>query len=279
MQLKRFLTSVLVVIVLLSVAVFSVAAEDAADATLSVVPTAGATAAVDGTLVVTGDTVTVDVMLNNNPGVAYLFVEMEYDTSVLTLTGAESSGIFPIFGDIDVATPGEISVMADFLGDYANVTEESVVVMTLTFSVTGHGDAKVAFVDGTLASNEDLDDVALTRVDAVLAAHTYETSVTDPDCTNAGYTTYACSETDCDKSYNVAGEGALGHTEVPGTPVAATCTSTGLTEGVYCSVCGEWIVPQEVTPITGHTIIDIEKVDAVCGSDGHEAGRGCKFCD
>ena len=45
---------------------------------------------------------------------------------------------------------------------------------------------------------------------------------------------------------------AKGHTEevVPGK--AATCTETGLTDGVKCSVCGETLTEQEVIPALGH---------------------------
>ena len=39
------------------------------------------------------------------------------------------------------------------------------------------------------------------------------------------------------------------HTEVKDEAVAATTTSTGLTEGSHCSVCGEVIVAQEVIPM------------------------------
>ena len=50
---------------------------------------------------------------------------------------------------------------------------------------------------------------------------------------------------------------AKGHTEwiLPSKP--ATCTETGLTEGRFCSVCGEAIQKQEVIPMTSHTLLDV----------------------
>ena len=90
--------------------------------------------------------------------------------------------------------------------------------------------------------------------------HEYEAVVTAPTCTEGGYTTYTCS---CGDSYVADETPALGHTEevIPGKE--ATCTETGLTEGVKCAVCGEILIEQEVVPALGHDW----------------KGTGCTRCD
>ena len=46
---------------------------------------------------------------------------------------------------------------------------------------------------------------------------------------------------------------------------APTCTETGLTDGVKCSVCGEIVTAQEVIPVAGHSYTD--GVCTVCGGE------------
>ena len=46
---------------------------------------------------------------------------------------------------------------------------------------------------------------------------------------------------------------ATGHNEVTAEGYDATCTDPGLSTGVYCDVCGEWIVQQLITEPTGHS--------------------------
>ena len=79
--------------------------------------------------------------------------------------------------------------------------------------------------------------------------HSYVAVVTDPTCTEAGYTTYTC---ECGDTYIGDEVEALGHTEVIDEAVAATCTTTGLTEGTHCSVCEEVLVAQAETPTVDH---------------------------
>ncbi len=82
--------------------------------------------------------------------------------------------------------------------------------------------------------------------------HDYVGVVTDPTCEDKGFTTYTCSR--CDDEYVDDYVDALGHTEVVDKAVAATCTSTGLTEGKHCSVCDKVLVAQEITPVKPHSL-------------------------
>ena len=105
--------------------------------------------------------------------------------------------------------------------------------------------------------------------------HDYSSVVTNPTCTEQGYTTHTCSR--CGDSYTNTYVDALGHSypdeytktetehsktcticghteshehhqvKVDGTP--ATSTETGLTDGYYCDICGYMITAQEEIPV------------------------------
>ena len=73
MQLKRIFVSLLVAIMMLSLAVITAVAADTASATFDVtVETSSTVDAGVKTLVSAGDTLEVKVVIKNNPGVAYI---------------------------------------------------------------------------------------------------------------------------------------------------------------------------------------------------------------
>ena len=89
--------------------------------------------------------------------------------------------------------------------------------------------------------------------------------------------------TDNPRNYFVTNDVSLaaifaGHTIVTDAAVAATCTATGLSEGSHCSVCGEIIVEQTVTPKAEHTIVTDAAVAATCTATGLTEGSRCSVC-
>ena len=74
-------------------------------------------------------------------------------------------------------------------------------------------------------------------------------------------------------------DSAEGHTPVTDAAVAATCTTTGLTEGSHCSVCGAVILAQTVVPALGHNMAAHEAIAKTCTTAGNSAYWFCDRCD
>ena len=69
------------------------------------------------------------------------------------------------------------------------------------------------------------------------------------------------------------------HDLVTSPAVPATCTSTGLTEGSYCSGCGMVVSVQEEVPMLEHVPVDVPAVEPTCTEKGNTAGTKCSLCD
>ncbi len=107
-------------------------------------------------------------------------------------------------------------------------------------------------------------------------AHKYEETVFAPTCTQKGYSVFTCSL--CGDSYEANEIDATGHTPVTEDEVPATCLATGMTAGLYCSVCGVVTVEQKETPALGHNMISHEGRPATYSAVGWEAYEACSRC-
>ncbi len=72
---------------------------------------------------------------------------------------------------------------------------------------------------------------------------------------------------------------ATGHTEETLEAVESTCSSTGLTEGKKCSVCGKILVAQTVTDKKAHTEETLAAVAPTCTEEGKTEGKKCSVCN
>ena len=106
--------------------------------------------------------------------------------------------------------------------------------------------------------------------------HSYTAAVTEPTCTEAGYTTYTCS---CGDSYVEDEVPALGHEEISdGNDKAATCTEPGETAGSHCGRCGIVIKEAGTVPALGHEEVTDAAVAATCTETGLTEGSHCERC-
>lgn len=104
--------------------------------------------------------------------------------------------------------------------------------------------------------------------------HEYTETVTAPTCTTGGYTTYTCH---CGDIYVGNEVEALGHTEVDDMGFAPTCTEPGLEDGSHCEVCGVTLVEQEVIPANGHSYIKVV-TPPTCVDQGYTTTT-CEHCE
>ena len=102
--------------------------------------------------------------------------------------------------------------------------------------------------------------------------HDYKAVVTDPTCTEDGYTTYTCST--CNDTYIDDETDALGH-DYKAVVTDPTCTEDGYTT-YTCSTCGNTFVDDE-TDATGHDETDNDGYcdicdELICDHNCHKGG-------
>jgi len=104
-----------------------------------------------------------------------------------------------------------------------------------------------------------------------------------PNCTDPGSTIYTASilwqeitYTDVLTLFDIS---ATGHAEVIFEGFEPTCTEPGLTDEVFCEICGESIKTAEEIPALGHApYVTIEALAATCTESGNTEEVSCSAC-
>ncbi len=112
----------------------------------------------------------------------------------------------------------------------------------------------------------------------LVRTHFYDEWITtvEPTCTEFGKEKRECGI--CDY-YETNILEANGHTEETLPAVSATCTSTGLTDGIKCLACGEILVEQTITEMLPHSMEEWVTIqEPTCTEQGEEK-RKCANCD
>ena len=104
---------------------------------------------------------------------------------------------------------------------------------------------------------------AFRNIDAVICDHVYEAVVTEPTCTEMGYTTYTCSV--CGETYVTEYTDALGHS-YEAVVTAPTCTAQGYTTHT-CSRCSDSYKDSYTNP-SGHSYTSAVTKTPTCTANG-----------
>ena len=158
------------------------------------------------------------------------------------------------------------------------LSEQTVIPATGHTEVTDTGVAATCEATGlTDGSHCSVCGTVLTAQTVIPAkGHHYVDEPIAATCLNGGMIKHTCS--DCgDVRYSDLTP-AAGHDVEIVTGKAATCTETGLTDGVRCKTCKAWLVEQTEIAAKGHTEVKDAAVASTCTETGKTEGTHCSVC-
>ena len=154
---------------------------------------------------------------------------------------------------------------------------------TETIAATGHKAVKDAAVAATCETTGKTEGSHCSVCGTVLKAQTTTVALGHnwdggkvtkaATCTAAGTKTYTCTRCKKTRTETIA---ATGHKAVKDAAVAATCETTGKTEGSHCSVCGTVIKAQTTTAALGHDYGEWKTIKAATYTEPGQAERVCR---
>ena len=154
---------------------------------------------------------------------------------------------------------------------------------TETIAATGHKAVKDAAVAATCETAGKTEGSHCSVCNTVLKAQTIVAALGHSwdggkitkaaTCTAAGTKTYTCTRCKKTRTETIV---ATGHKVVKDAAVAATCETTGKTEGSHCSVCGTVLKAQTTVAALGHDYGEWKTIKAVTYTEPGQAERVCR---
>ena len=154
---------------------------------------------------------------------------------------------------------------------------------TETIAATGHKAVKDAAVAATCETTGKTEGSHCSVCNTVIKAQTTVAALGHSwdvgkvtkaaTCTTAGTKTYTCTRCKKTRTETIA---ATGHKAVKDAAVAATCETTGKTEGSHCSVCGTVLKAQTTTAALGHDYGEWKTIKAATYTEPGQAERVCR---
>ena len=295
MQLKRILAIFLAAALILSAFTFSVGAESLNVFEVGVA--AETTTPVSSYPVIynAGEDVKVTISAVQNTGIDYLVLKVSYEPEALEYVGYTTNGLFGVNNLETIQSKNGYLLFTAVLNEVSSAVGD---MFTINFKTKDSfcGETEVV----AQLSGDDEYNCMITDPDYVAVVpfvgdstsfeiHKIDTAngvVTEPTCTEQGYTTYDCANCDVEVRGNYVA--ANGHTEadaVEENRVEATCTNNGSYDMVvYCSVCNEELSREGfVIDAHGHTeaeAVEENRVQADCTNNGsYDMVVYCDICD
>jgi len=275
----------------------------------------GMTLSVKDETALPGDTVQVQIKLENNPGLASLKFNVAYD-DMLTLQKVEFSSAFGAY--VTAPEPYKNPQTISFISPLTEVNTNGVFA-TLTFLVSPDApdqyDADIRLIcDDENIFNGDYDSITTVAFNGkVHIVHGYPGDVNGDRTVNNKdaillFQYVAGMNVEVDRNaLDVNGDGKVNNgdavilfryvagwdVEISRNPIMsvcrherteqqngydATCTKNGLTDGLQCSDCGLVMIPQTVIPAQGHSPLMISPQEPTCTEDGWTESYVCDAC-
>lgn len=298
MRIKKILSIFLATALLLSTLTISVSAEEKEVFRVEVeAETTTSTLSSTPIIYNPGDEITVKVGACQNTGITSVMLYIDYDETALEVVENKfkTTNLFTANDSISKGVTSKGDEYFVFYSDnYPNVSSATGVFAEITFIAKDVCKVDTAVTVTTFQNNSGnctvntlsgMKEVPFESSSDEFSIHNIDKTtgvVTDPTCTEIGYTTYDCPG--CEEKVVGNLVDAKGHTEaepVIENRVEPTCTVEGSYDSVvYCEVCDVELSREgHVIDALGHDLINHEAKAPTCTEIGWEAYDTCTRCD